>query len=114
MRFILYIAVVVSILLPLFFRSRYGVRVACVAALAGLGLLHWSSLLTLHRLVLERGYQHYVVAPGGTLPEDYKVAVSAVQELSQGEMTFVFLLVVAFAVLALLPFGRIVKREDKP
>src|SRR5437763_250868 len=109
-RFILYIAVVVSVLLPLFFRSRYAVRVVCVAALAGLGLLHSISLLTLHRLVLERGYQHYTVAPGGTLPEDYKVAVRMVQELSQGEMALVLLLVFAFSVLALLPLGRSVKR----
>ncbi len=114
MRFIVYIAVVVSVLLPLFFRSRYAVRVACVAVLAFLGSLHWISLLTLHRLVLERGHQHFTVAPGGMLPDDFNVAVSMVQELSQGEMTFVFLLGVAFVVLALLPLGRSAKREDAP
>src|SRR5260370_40444986 len=101
MRFILYIAIVVSVLLPLFFRSRYAVRLACVAVLAFLGSLHWISLLTLHRLVLERGYHHFAVAPGGTLPDDFNVAVSMGQELSQVEMKFVFLLGVAFVVVEL-------------
>lgn len=113
MRSLLYIAVVVSVLLPLVFRSRYGVRVACVVALFCFGLLHWTALMTLHRVVLERGYQRFGVASGEALPDDFKVAVGMVQELSQGEMPFVFLLVVAFAVLAILPFRQGGKREDK-
>jgi hypothetical protein len=46
------------------------------------------------------------------LPDDFKVAVGMIQELSQSEMTFLFLLVVAFMALALLPFGRSTKKDD--
>jgi hypothetical protein len=110
---ILYAVVVVTVLLALLFHSRYGVRVVCVAVLALLGFLHWSYLMTLHRLVLERGMQHFGASSTKPLPNDFQVAVGVVQELSQGEMTLVFLLIVAFAALALLPFGRNVRRKDE-
>jgi hypothetical protein len=74
--------------------------------------LHITFLLTEHRLVMERGIQHFGASSTKPLPDDFQTAVGMIQDLSQGEMTLVFLLIVAFAVLALLPFGRCAKRED--
>jgi hypothetical protein len=98
--------------LPVLFRSRYVVRIACVSVLALLGIEHWSTLMVLHRLVLERGIQHFGASSTKPLPDDFMFAVQTVQELSQGEMTFVFLLFVGLVILALLPFGRSEKKQD--
>jgi hypothetical protein len=60
---------------------------------------------------MERGIQHFGASSAKPLPDDFMVAVKMIQEMSQNEMTFVFLLVIAFIALALLPFDRS-KRED--
>ena len=112
MRFTIYLIVVMAALLPIVFRRVYWLRLVCVLLLGLLALLHYTFLMAEHRLVLERGYQHFSVSPGGKLPDDFRAAVSMVQDLSQGEMPLVFLLVVAFATLALLPFGQRKKIED--
>jgi ABC-type uncharacterized transport system YnjBCD permease subunit len=112
MRISIYVLVIVAALLPIVFRRVYWLRLVCVLSLGFLASLHYTFLLTEHRLVMERGYQHFTIPPGGTLPDDFKVAVGMIQELSQSEMTFLFLLVVAFMTLALLPLGRSTKKDD--
>jgi hypothetical protein len=112
MRLSIYLIVVLAALLPIVFRRVYWLRLVCVLLLGFLASLHYTFLLTEHRLVLEHGYQHFGTSASKPLPDDFKVAVGMIQELSQGEMLFVFLLIVAFIALALLPFGRSARKED--
>jgi hypothetical protein len=114
MRFSIYMIVILAALLPIVFRRVYWLRLVCVLLLGFLASLHYTFLLTEHRLVMERGIQNFGASSAKPLPDDFMVAVGMIQELSQGEMTFVFLLVVAFMALALLPFCRSVKGENKP
>src|ERR1017187_9498969 len=103
MTFAIYLIVVLAALLPIVFRRVYWLRLVCVLLLGLMAMLHYTFLMAEHRLVLERGYQHFSVPPGGKLPDDFIAAVGMVQDLSQGEMPLVLLLVVEFATLALLP-----------
>lgn len=104
--------VILAALLPILVRRVYWLRLVCVLLLGFEAGLHYTFLLTEHRLLMERGIQHFGASAAKPLPDDFKVAVGMVQEMSQGEMTFVFLLVIAFMALALLPFDRSTQRED--
>jgi hypothetical protein len=112
--YVIYVIVVLAALLPIIFRRVYWLRLVCVVLLALLALVHYTFLLTEQRLVMERGIEQFGASPAKPLPDDFMVAVRIVHDLSQGERPFLLLLIVAFTVLAVLPFGRSAKREDKP
>jgi hypothetical protein len=112
MIYAIYLIIVFAALLPIIFRRVYWLRLVCALLLGVLASLHLTFLLTEHRLVLERGIQHFEASSTKPLPGDFQTAVGMIQDLNQGETIFVFLLIIAFATLALLPFGLSVKRED--
>ena len=85
------------------------IRTFCVAILALLGFLHCIMLFSFANTLENRGIKHYV---DGKLPDDFRVAVGLVRDLSQDNLLFVFLLITGFTVLALLP-PRSAKEKDK-
>jgi hypothetical protein len=111
MQILLYILVLLAVTLPIVFRRIFWVRVASVFLLGFLAVIHLVFLLTEHRLVLERGVQHYGASPTKPLPDDFRAAVGMIQDLSQPELLFAAALFVALVILALLPFCRSDKSE---
>ncbi len=103
MRWVLYLAILVAAILPVYLRNNYRVRIAATAILTAFALVHCLFLLTLHRLVLEDGYRQFNTTVHESPPQDFMIAIQLVQLLSQNEIKFVILLVIAFAILALLP-----------
>jgi hypothetical protein len=107
---IFYVPIIVCVLLPIVFRSRYRLRAVCVAVLAFLGFLHWMMLSSLANTLENSGIRHYA---DGKLPDDFRVAVKLVRELNEGQSLFVLLLIAGFTILALLPRWS-AQRMDKP
>jgi hypothetical protein len=107
---ILYIPILVALILPLFFRRHYGVRVLSAVILCAVALLHFTHLMAVHRLVTEDGVRQLAVPAGEQLPSDFRVAVDSVQKYSQQQMWPFAALIGALIVLVLLPL-RIVKSE---
>jgi hypothetical protein len=107
---ILYIPILIALTLPLLFRRAYGARVLSAVILCAVGLLHFTHLMALHRLVLEDGLRQLAIPAGGQLPSDFRVAVDSVQKYSQEQMWPFAALIGVLIVLVLLPL-RVVKTE---
>jgi hypothetical protein len=108
---IVYIPILVAVLLALVLRRSYGVRVLSAFILGFVASLHFTFLMTAHRLVIEEGVRQSVVTPSSKLPPDFKVAVDSIQRFGQDQMWLFAALVAALIILVLCPFRSV---KDQP
>ncbi len=102
---ILYVPIVLAVIMPLLFRRAYGVRVLSVVILCSVASLHFTFLMTEHRLIMQAGRRELAVPRGSQLPPDFDLAVTSVQKHSQQQMWPFAALVSALVILSLFPFG---------
>lgn len=104
MHAIVYLFAALAVVLPLVFRNRMWVRAVGIFVLLLLAALHITHLLSLHRLVIDRGHQLFHPPAGEMLPVAFRDAVTVVQSLSQAEIPFALAIFVGLALLAALPW----------
>lgn len=101
------IPVVAAVASAVVFRNSRAVRVCCVAVVLLVAGINATYLIAGHRLLLEKGGQHFADpvtkrAPE-EMPKDFMFAVDVVQDLNWRGLGLYVLTIGAFAVLALIP-----------
>jgi hypothetical protein len=100
---LVYAVILPAVVIPILFRRSAGVRVLSVVILCLVAALHFTHLMSVHRLVAEDGANQLTVAPGEQLPADYRLAVDSIQKHSQQQMWLFAALTGGWLVLTLLP-----------
>ena len=101
------IVVILAGLLPVIFRSRYWLRLICVAILVFQAFLHLFFLDAETRFVSGSA----AAKNGGRRPLDFESARAAVREVSHSELPLTASLFTALVLLALTPYRRADKHE---
>ncbi len=99
---IVFALITIAVVLSLVFRRSLIVRIGGVAFLCLLATLPATYLLAGHRLVMEKGYDHFKV-PAGDLPQDFMLAVDYVQTMNHLDLSLYLAIIAALTVLAVFP-----------
>jgi hypothetical protein len=110
----LYAVILLMTAMPILFRRSAGVRVMSAIVLCLVAALHFTHLMTLHRLVAEDGANRLAVAPGEQLPAEYRLAVSSIQKYNQADVGLFAALTAGWFILALLPAKVCVPASESP
>jgi hypothetical protein len=106
-KLVVYTPLVVAVLLPVLFRRIYAVRVLSAFLLCAVAGIHYAYLLAAHRLIREAGAKEFAIAPGNSLPREFDIAVDLIQDSNHRQMELFVAIIVAFAILGLLPIQRV-------
>jgi hypothetical protein len=100
---ILYAVILIAVAMPFLFRRSAGLRVLSAIILCMVASLHFTQLMTMHRVVAEQVANRLAVPPEEKLPADVRLAINSVQKISQTQMWPFAALTGAWFLLALVP-----------